>query len=97
MKYHPHLRLILINTYGTPCSRNRNRNRAVTPPLAEPEGGSHPGHVLDSKEGALGGSDSDFDVQANDPDAIKLGKSGPPEISYFFEKTKEFHICKFCR
>ena len=82
-----------------PCSHNRNCNcnRAVTPPLAEPKGSSHPGHVSDSNEGVLGDSDSNFDVQANDPDAIKLGKSGPPEISYFFEKTKEFRICKFCR
>jgi hypothetical protein len=56
---------------------------------------SHPDDVLDNNKRAY--SNSDFDVEANDPDAINMPKDGPPEILYFYKKTKEFYICKICR
>jgi hypothetical protein len=60
-----------------------------------PQDSSHPDDVLDNNERAH--SNSNFDVEANDPDAINMHKDGPPEIPYFYEKTKEFCICKICR
>jgi hypothetical protein len=49
--------------------------------------GDEPGH-----------SDSDRDVGVNDPDAIPMPKGkGAPDIHYFYEKTKDYMVCKLCR
>jgi hypothetical protein len=56
---------------------------------------SHPDNVPDNNKGAH--SNSDFDIEANDLDAINMPKDGPSKILYFYKKTKEFCICKICR